>query len=347
MHRIDGTTASTILPAPKPIGAPGFFTAGTVGGQAATIVEADWLNTVQEELLAILAAAAIAPSKATNTQVIAAILQLIANNTRRRLVAPLDLYVATTGSDLNDGLTPSTPFATPQAAWNYIIAKLDCGGQTITVHIADGTYGFLTLAGTPVGSTGQAVVFSGDMANPLAVTIDSTAPGTAAITLTDGALAYFQGLNILTTGGGTWGIYAWQSVAFIANCNFGPCNSPHICADEGSLVTLAGSYTINGGAPAHLESAHGALVTAAFSPTNTITVTVTGTPTFSTAFAYCFGGASIHTPNAYYHFTGPANGPRYNVTYNGSILTNGGGANFFPGSVAGTADAATFGTYMP
>jgi hypothetical protein len=52
MHRIDNATAAPTKPAPKPVGPPGYFTAGTPGGASATIVEYDWMNTIQEELAA-------------------------------------------------------------------------------------------------------------------------------------------------------------------------------------------------------------------------------------------------------------------------------------------------------
>ena len=53
MHRIDSSGALASLPAPASPGATaGYFTGGNPGlGQAATIVSADWLNAVQEELL--------------------------------------------------------------------------------------------------------------------------------------------------------------------------------------------------------------------------------------------------------------------------------------------------------
>lgn len=62
MFRIDGATAAALLPSPAAAGAPGYF-------QNETIVTPDWLNMVQEELLALLAAAAVSPSKTTFNQV--------------------------------------------------------------------------------------------------------------------------------------------------------------------------------------------------------------------------------------------------------------------------------------
>ncbi|MDN7741569.1 MULTISPECIES: phage tail protein [Burkholderia] len=79
MFRIDQTTAVTALPAPSAAGTPGFFTGGNPAtGQAATIVSADWLNLVQEELMSFLTEAGIVPSKTSYGQVLAAVQHLFA-----------------------------------------------------------------------------------------------------------------------------------------------------------------------------------------------------------------------------------------------------------------------------
>jgi hypothetical protein len=78
MFRIDTAGALASLPTVQPLGSlSGYFTAGNPGaGQPATIVSADWLNAVQEELMAIIAAAGIAPDKTNPNQVIAALRSL-------------------------------------------------------------------------------------------------------------------------------------------------------------------------------------------------------------------------------------------------------------------------------
>ena len=72
MHRIDSSTATP----------DNRFTEGdpTIP-VAATTVTAAWLNAMQEEAVAVLAAAGIAPDKANNAQMLAAILKLIADET--------------------------------------------------------------------------------------------------------------------------------------------------------------------------------------------------------------------------------------------------------------------------
>jgi hypothetical protein len=70
MFRTDVATASATLPTPSAAGTEGFFTNGNPGtGTPATVVDADFLNMVQEELRAIVVAGGLTPSKTTLTQV--------------------------------------------------------------------------------------------------------------------------------------------------------------------------------------------------------------------------------------------------------------------------------------
>lgn len=74
MFRIDNNTAVGVKPVPQAAGVPGFFTRGDpVGGIPATVVTADWANSIQEELISVLAAANVVPDKATPNQVLAAL----------------------------------------------------------------------------------------------------------------------------------------------------------------------------------------------------------------------------------------------------------------------------------
>lgn len=73
MFRIDDPSAVAALPVPEAVGNPGFFTEGSPGTLAATLVRASFLNMVQEELISILVAGGVTPSKATYNQVLAAI----------------------------------------------------------------------------------------------------------------------------------------------------------------------------------------------------------------------------------------------------------------------------------
>ena len=74
MHRIDNATAAVALPTPGAAGTEGYFTQGSpTGGVPATVVDADWLNMVQEELRSVVVAGGETPTKGTNNQLLAAI----------------------------------------------------------------------------------------------------------------------------------------------------------------------------------------------------------------------------------------------------------------------------------
>jgi hypothetical protein len=71
MFGIDDPTAISVMPTPEAAGTPGFWTEGNPGlGQAATYVRASFLNGLQSELLSILTAAGVTPSKTTYNQLL-------------------------------------------------------------------------------------------------------------------------------------------------------------------------------------------------------------------------------------------------------------------------------------
>lgn len=74
MFRIDNSTAISALPTVPAPGTPGFFTRGNVTtALAPTIVDDWWLNTIQEEIVAVVQGAGITLDKTNRTQLLAAI----------------------------------------------------------------------------------------------------------------------------------------------------------------------------------------------------------------------------------------------------------------------------------
>lgn len=74
MYQIDNPSAAATQPASTAPGAAGFFTDGNpAGGVPATIVPAEWLNSVQMEIINAVVAAGITPSKALFNQLASAI----------------------------------------------------------------------------------------------------------------------------------------------------------------------------------------------------------------------------------------------------------------------------------
>jgi hypothetical protein len=97
------------------------------------------------------------------------------------------------------------------------------------------------------------------------------------------------------------------------------------------LYVLNAAITINGGGFAFCFVNMGAAFIEACQ------FTLVGTPAYASAFVHALNGGAIQSPaSAPAVFTGSAVGPRYVATQNGVINTYGGGASYFPGSVAGS-----------
>ena len=264
-------------------------------------------------------------------------------NARIRLAANITLYVATTGSDTaNNGLSVGSPFLTVQKAINTLQSGYDLNGFVATIQVADGTYA--PASGTPIASVLGAFVGATGPASVLLQGNTGT-PGNVIFSTTNANVihAYYGGqLRVTgckmqtTTAGSAVYSYAFGSYVQFGNVQFGTCVGPHVYAIEGNAEAYS-NYTINGVAPAHWEAQQGGLVRCVG-----LTITLTGTPAFSSWFAVADQAGNVSVPSN--TFSGAATGARYSVTLNGIMYTSGGGATYLPGSVAGSV--ATQGQYV-
>ncbi|WP_434663437.1 hypothetical protein P5W99_24360 [Paraburkholderia sp. A3BS-1L] len=143
MYRIDDATAATSLPAPETAGTEGYFTEGNPAtGTPATKVRGSWLNMIQEELCAILAAAGIARSKTTYNQV---------NLALQKLYSPV------IGSGRNIAMSVSAASASATLTADEIVIGAALGGQKYMLSSFNKT---INLATTGAGGmdTGAAPV---------------------------------------------------------------------------------------------------------------------------------------------------------------------------------------------
>jgi hypothetical protein len=115
--------------------------------------------------------------------------------------------------------------------------------------------------------------------------------------------------------------------------NFGSCSGNHIYAAGGGSVIVMGNYQITGGAQVHAQAAEQGYIELSSSPDRHVTVTLIGNPNFSAAFVMAGDGGLYAANNT---FSGTATGPRYDAHLNGVVFTGNKGANYFPGSVAGS-----------
>ncbi|UIS65496.1 hypothetical protein [Acidovorax phage AP1] len=246
---------------------------------------------------------------------------------REKLTAARTYYVRTDGNDSNTGLanTSAGAFLTIQKAVDTVGA-LDSAIYGITISVAAGSYSPFTTK-DPIGAGVVAIVGAG-----VATTGVSTSSGPC-ITVPGGSTKYIiSGFKLSSSDTGPAGdaisVGIGGSVLAYA-LEFGACGNFHVNCS--GAITLQ-SYSISGGARIHWYASNAAkIICAGF------TITLSGTPAFSIAFAYgdCLSLLRVNANT----FSGAATGQRYQVSINAAIYVNGAGASYLPGSTAGAASS--------
>jgi len=252
-------------------------------------------------------------------------------------------FVRTDGSDSNNGLanTAGGAFLTLQKAANVVFGLLDLNGFDVTIQIGDGTYAAGVLQISPQTGAGT-ITFNGNAVNPQNVVI--------------------QGGGFTSNGYGTK--FVVSNMEIPAGSNQSSCST-----NLGGQIQISGTvrFNLSGTGRAILSSSAGQ-VSMLNNPTmvllgaagqsfatgqiqagvnlfgSTLSIPAATNITFSGPFidaqrlGYVGGNGCTIT------VSGTVTGQRYNAQSNAVINTSGGGANFFPGSVAGST--ATGGQYL-
>lgn len=245
---------------------------------------------------------------------------------REMLEGPRTYYVNTAlGDDAQDGTAPGPgAFSTVHRAVEAL-KQIDSGGHDITVQLADGTYTLSQVLrlDTPLIGGGR-VILLGNTTTPSDVTLEA---GGDVIAVDAGQLV-LRGLALRNTGAASraLAVGAGATVA-LDDVVFGSAGG-HIEVTGGRLL-VEGAYGIDGGADTHLVVAEGGVFVG-----NGHVVTLTGTPSFGTAYLVCreTGVAKM----AGQSFSGSATGVRFVVSTNAIVDTNASGLGFLPGDQAGT-----------
>lgn len=253
---------------------------------------------------------------------------------RELLGADRTYYVRSDGSDSNSGLVDSAggAFLTLQKAFDSI-TKLDLGGFTVTISVGAGTFEGVTVNSSWVGGN---IIIAGAGAASTTVTT-STRVGAFLITAALSGVLTVQSLKI-TASGGQSGIrmVAAGKLLIGSGIEFGACSGRHmLLAAAGAYLETTAAYTISGGAAYHMDVQY-----QAFMRNDAKTITLSGTPAFSTAFCAASNGGGILA--SVLTFSGSGTGPRYLSATAGFINTGGGGASYFPGNAAGTATTGDY-----
>lgn len=251
---------------------------------------------------------------------------------REALAAARTYYVRTSGDDNSPGLldTNAGAFATIARAM-AVVAALDTNGFDVTVDLLDATWTTPVVLPSIIG--GGRLILQGNTGTPANCVISTTSAD--AVTASGVTGRYLvRGLKLVTTTSGS-GLVVSGAGADLSyeSMDFGACVSNQIDADFGCKVVASGNYNITAAAARHISAQRDAMVNI-----SSRTLTITGTPAFSTAFAAATRLAYVQASGC--TFSGSATGVRYSVTLN-SVMDTGGAT--LPGDSAGST--ATGGQY--
>jgi hypothetical protein len=180
-------------------------------------------------------------------------------------------------------------------------------------------------------------------------TISTTSNNCLVVTVVLPGLVTYQNVKFQTTTSGSAVFHnGVGTLAGGASVNFGsvPNGYYHMIAlSPGAFIQHNVAYTISGGASSHIVAVGGAQV-----QTAGITVTVAANVTFGSCFVYGTRGGFVNAnANTYSLGAFTVTGTRFIVDEGGIVFTNGGGANYFPGSAAGSGTnfgASPYGRYI-
>lgn len=263
---------------------------------------------------------------------------------REVLNAARTYYVRTDGSDSNTGLVDNAggAFLTIQHAVDVVWDTLDIQNFTVTIQVRSGTYTGAVSKLYP--ALGGEPVIQGDTTTPSNVVISVT--GSDALDFRRGATLTLQGFKVTTaTSGHCLHVSGAAQVNISGKMEWGSCAETHIAAEHVGKIAISADYTISGGGLSHIRADTGGHIDCSSS-----TITLSGTPNFSDAFAVAWGNGSIQVVGPP-TFSGSATGIRFKASLNGVInapatLTFPGNSNgrLFSGGMYGP-DPAGFGQF--
>lgn len=271
--------------------------------------------------------------------------------TRLKSTANINFYISTTGSDVTGDGSAGNPWATPQHAADTIGQNIDLNSFTAFVNMADGSYvgpviNFYSSAlGNQIFPTGGGIHFIGHVGDNTKVTWTINSNGFSVFDTETPCNIYVDWVTLSPSTSSVWGFTLDSNFSFIVfnNCRFaapvGGSNRDCVITFNANSIIILNAIEIVGNWNSVLKTSNnGPQVSVQFLGQ----FILTGTPAWAEAFvsiadlSQAFGNVS--------GFTGTATGKRYSAVSNGVIDTNGGGANYFPGNVAGTT--ATGGQYL-
>lgn len=265
-----------------------------------------------------------------------------------QLAANRVYYVRKDGNDSNTGLADNAggAFLTIGAAFDAVYTKVDARYFKNTIQVRAGTYAeAIAVYGGAKRNGGRGgipfdVYLLGDTTTPANVKI---AGNGSCLSASGGARVDIRGFELAPAVSGAWCLQAQDDGTQInfGNVRFGACtNADHMLCQTSALITFDANYAIIGGALNHYHADGGNIKNIG----GAITVTLTGTPSFSGQFA---GVGYSYLFLYQVTFSGGAIGKRYLVHHNGAIRTITNNYNLLPGDAYGVEDGGGRFDYAP
>lgn len=257
---------------------------------------------------------------------------LSAPNNKIGLLASTTFYVSSTGNDANTGLTTGSPWATVTHALSVLVNNYDQRGFTATIQMMDtGATTTYTAGASGSPSVTGPIVITGNAAAPTRVVMSVASNNAFSFSGGSPYQINIQNMQIQTTTTG-YGVATTFGRVGLANITFGACaQGYHTASGPGGYIEYNGPI----GWAGNTSIASQTYQQGAFNGLAQV-VTLSGTPAWGTECVLGTGNTNQFWGGVTFAGTG-ATGKRYEADDGSSIQTQGGGANFFPGSVAGAS----------
>ena len=233
------------------------------------------------------------------------------------------------GNNSNDGRASGSgrAFATVQKAIDTACG-LDLNIYSVTINVADGT-GYAAFGLKSYVGVGPINII-GNTTTPANVDLSGSSTN---ITGDGWNCAYvIKGMKVASSAGNGMA-FIGPGTAALDNIEFGACTVAHIRADNNCLVSSVwGHITISGNAGFGYLAGYGATI-----DLNNCTITYSANVAYATAHAYGQVSGIVNVQSVTFTLGGfTVTGKRYNSVTGGYASSNGAGATFIPGNVAGT-----------
>lgn len=237
-----------------------------------------------------------------------------------------------TGSDTTGSGSAQFPWATITHAL-AVVATYNLGGNTVTIQLGLTGVVYPGPGGFSAPSNGTLII-RGDPAAQASYIISGTpAAGSPVIQPVAGTLN-LTGLTVqnLSTAANTIAVGAVNSTLLLQNVTIttNSANASGLVAASGANAGIGAGCIFAGNATAAVSAENGGTVG------QTASTSTSGSPAYSVATVLVTRGGVYSVAATGLSWTGTPTGTRFAVSLNGVISTLGGGASYFPGTVAGT-----------